>query len=55
MDYYLSAIDWNSTVTNTFIFLGSDFLNVQLENFWGKISDPNLLRGVPENLPLLDP
>lgn len=55
INYYLDAIDSNSTVTNTFVFMGSDFLNVKLEDFWEKISDPTMLRKVDEILPLLDP
>ena len=54
LDYYLSVIDSKSNVTNTLVFMGSDFLNVKLGSFWNKLNDPSLLRGVPENLPLLD-
>lgn len=55
IESYLNAIHANSTVSNTLVFMGSDFLNVKLENFWEKIINVTPLEGVEENQPLLGP
>ena len=52
----MDVIDVNSTVTNTFIFMGSDFLNVKLDSLWEKLRDWNFVkfREIQESLPLVE-
>ena len=56
VEQYLDVIDVNSTVTNTFIFMGSDFLNVKLDSLGEKLRDWNFVkfREIQESLPLVE-